>query len=128
MRNAFAQCLTNDSPDEVAAAFRLLATLPATLNAPFPIVPDASERGLELVQKFRAANPDGALDVLHQVAALPGTTNTSLRPLQIDLLKAAIPTKEDNTNRVVELALIERRPGPVGGELPAPYPLREQAR
>jgi len=107
LHEALAQSLTNDSPDNLEAAFRLLAGLPGRINSPEPLVPNAYERGMALVRKLRGTNPDGAVGLLRQVAALGGGTNAaSIKPLEMDLLKAAIAANPDNTNRVVELALI----------------------
>jgi tetratricopeptide (TPR) repeat protein len=123
LHDSLEQSLTNDSPEKVEATYRLLATLPPKLNSPAPVVPDARQRGLALVEKFRANNPDGAIDLLRQVALLAGPTNASLQPLEIELLKAAIAAKPDNTNRVVELALIyeEQKQLAASYELLAPY-------
>ena len=106
MRESLEECLTNNSASQVEAACQLLATLPQRLNSPTPLVPDAYQRGLAAIEKFRTQNPDAAVDLLRQVEVLAWPTNGSLRPLEIDLLKGAIAAKPDNTNRVVELALI----------------------
>ncbi len=106
LRECFEECFTNNSPERVEAGFRVLAGLPQRLNSPEPIVPAAYQRGMTLVDKFRATNPDGAVGLFRQVAVLGGPTNTSLKDMEIELLKAAIAAIPDNTNRIVELALI----------------------
>ena len=98
-------CLQSDQPRTVAAAFRLLARLPAAANQPTPVLPDAAARGLAAIAKFRSQNPEGALEIFDQVALLkpePG----GLKPLRMALLQKCIAAAPDNTNRVVELALI----------------------
>jgi tetratricopeptide (TPR) repeat protein len=105
LRASLEQCLQSDSPELVVGGLRVLAGLPSQLNQPAPLVPDAFQRGLSLVEKFKARNLDVALDILKSVTVLE-PTNAAVKPLQIDLLKSAIAAKSDNTNRVVELALI----------------------
>lgn len=104
LHDAIETCLKSDQPQTVAAAYRLLAALPANANQPAPLVPDAFNRGLVLVEKFRAANADGALEILEADAGL-APTNTALTALRIDLLKQVVAANPDNTNRVVELAV-----------------------
>jgi tetratricopeptide (TPR) repeat protein len=97
-------CLTNSDAAKVATGFRLLAGWPKHLNSP-PLVPQAYQRGLQAVERFRASDPDGAVTILHEVVPL-GPTNNSLRPMELELLKAAIAAKPDNTNRVSDLAVL----------------------
>src|SRR6266850_3526200 len=106
LREALDKSLNSDSPQTVAAGFRLLAGLPQRYKSPAPIVPDAPARGRALIEKFRAKDPEGALEILHPVAGLVGGTNKTSRPLEIELLKETIAAKPGNINRVVELALI----------------------
>ena len=119
---AIEQCLREASPEKAEAAFKILATLPPQLNSPAPLVPDAYQRGVALIEKFGATNPDGTIGLLRQVALLNGSTN-SLRPLEIKLLKEAIAAKANNTNRVVELALIyeEQKQLDLSYEVLSPY-------
>ena len=126
LRQAVEQSLSSASPSTAQAAFRLLVTLPPHINTPTPIVPDIYQRGMALVEKFRATNPDDALDLLRQVKVFGPSTNDSYRSLEIDLLKAAIAAKPNNTNRVIELALIyeEQKQLEASAQLLAPY--REQ--
>ena len=105
LRASLEQCLQSDSPELVEGGLRALAGLPPQLNQPALLVPDAFQRGLSLVEKFKARDLDAALDILKSAAALD-PTNAVIQPLQIDLLKSAIAAKPDNTNCVVELALI----------------------
>jgi tetratricopeptide (TPR) repeat protein len=105
LRASLEQCLQSDSPELVEGGLHLLAGLPPRLNQPAPLVPDAFQHGLSLVEKFKARDLDVALDILKSTAALE-PTNAVVKPLQIDLLKLAIAARPDNTNRVVELALI----------------------
>ncbi len=105
LRASLEQCLQSDSAALVAGGLNMLAGLPPRLNQPTPLVPDAFQRGLSLVEKFKTRDLDAALDILKSTAALE-PTNAVIKPLQIDLLKLAIAAKPDNTNRVVELALI----------------------
>jgi hypothetical protein len=102
---ALEQGLSSASPQQLEETFKLLAGLPPSLNSPTPLVPNAYDRGVALVQKLRTDKPENALDLLRQVAPL-GPTNNPTHPLEIDLLKAAISANPDRTNRVVELALI----------------------
>ncbi len=105
LRASLEQCLQSDSPELVEGGLHVLAGLPPQLNQPTPLVPDAFQRGLSLVEKFKARDLDVALDILKSTAELE-PTNAAVKPLKIDLLKSAIAAKPDNTNRVVELALI----------------------
>ena len=98
-------CLQSDRPQTVTAAFRALAGLPPDVNQPAPLVPDAFQRGLSLVAKFRPDDADGALDVLEAVAVLNPKDET-LTPLKTGLLQEAIAANPDNIKRVVELALL----------------------
>jgi len=104
LQGAVESCLQSDKSQTVTAAFRLLAGLPANVNQPAPLVPDAFNRGLALVEKFRAASPAAALDILKAAAALD-PKNPSVPPLQIDLLKQIVTANPDDTNHVVELAV-----------------------
>src|ERR1051325_3357402 len=52
-----------------------------------------------------SSDPDGALDILNETAKFD-RTNSVAKPLQISLLKESIAAHPDNTNRVVELAVI----------------------
>ncbi len=105
LKSCLEQCLQSDSPDTVAAAFRLIATLPPRVNQPSPLVPDAAGRGRALVEKLRPKDPDSALKVLDAVAALEPKKET-LTPPRLELLKEVVAANPDNTNRVVELALL----------------------
>jgi tetratricopeptide (TPR) repeat protein len=105
LRASVEQCLQSDSPELVEGGLHVLAGLPPQLNQPTPLVPDAFNRGLALVDKFKARDLETALDILKATAAVD-PTNAATKPLQIDLLKAAIAAKPGNTNRVVELALV----------------------
>jgi len=105
LRSALDQCLQSDVPATVEGGLRVLAGVPARLNQPDPLVRDGFKRGLALVEKFRAKDPDGALGILQAAAALDPKSDT-IKPLKIDLLKQTIAATSDNTNRVVELALI----------------------
>lgn len=100
------QCLNSASLDQVHAGYRMLAALPPRLNSPQPLLPNSYQRGMTLVEKFRANDPDGTVDLLRQVAAVSGETNDTVKSLEVQLLKAAISARSDSTNRVVELALI----------------------
>ncbi len=106
LHDSLETCLASDAPETVAAGFRFLGALPQRFKSAAPIVPDASARGMILVEKFRARNPEGALEILRPVIALGGGTDNSLRPLEIELLKETIAAKPENINRVVELAVI----------------------
>ena len=97
-QSAVEAALKSDKPQTVAGTFRVLAGAPASP------VPDAFKRGLSLVEKFRAANPEAALDILDAAAALD-PKNQAVTPLQIDLLKQIVTAKPDDTNHVVELAV-----------------------
>ncbi|HTL55961.1 MAG TPA: hypothetical protein VL361_09795 [Candidatus Limnocylindrales bacterium] len=123
LRQAVEQCFSSASPGTAQAAFRLLATLPSHISTPTPVVPDAYRRGIALVEKFRATNPEAALDLLREVAVFGPSTNDTFRSLEIDLLKAAIAAKPNNTNRVIELALVyeDRNQLEASAQLLAPY-------
>jgi len=84
---------------------RILAALPASVNRPLPLIPDAPQRGLALVEKFRSKDAEGALDILVETTALD-PKNETLKPLKKELLNEAIAARPDHLNRVVELALI----------------------
>ena len=123
LRAALESCLTNDAPDKVEAGFRLLTALPPRLNSPEPVVPNAYQRGQAAIERFRAANPEAAVAILRQVAPLGGRTNTALRPAEIELLKSVLAANPDNTNRLVELALIyeEQKQLPESWQLLTPH-------
>lgn len=106
LQDCLEQCLNSPSIDQVQAAYRVLAALPPRLNSPQPLLANSFQRGMGLVEKFQSSNPDAALDLLRQVAALSGETNESVRSTEVQLLKTAISCRPDNTNRVVEMALI----------------------
>ena len=84
--------------------FHLLAGLPADVNQPTPLVPDALQRGINFVEKLRGTNPEVALDVLNAAAPLE-PTNQPVYRLHVDLLRQVVAANPDNTNRVVELAV-----------------------
>ena len=91
-------CLESEEPAKVAGAFNLLGAMAEAGYQTDEFVPDAFNRGLSRVEKFRAANPDGALDVLNRAAQL--TTNTAqVTPMRVDLLKDIIKAQPDQTNR-----------------------------
>jgi len=96
--------LQSDQSQTVATAFRLLASLPANVNQPAPLVPEAFNRGLTLANKFRGTSPVAALDVLDAAAALE-RTNAAVRPLRIELLKEIVAGNSNDTNHLVELAV-----------------------
>jgi hypothetical protein len=96
-------CLQSDQPQTAAGALRLIAGLPDTPDRA-EVLADPLDRGLSLVEKFRATNPDGALDILKETAAFE-PKNPKLAPLRIDLLKQIVAAQPDSTNRVVELAV-----------------------
>src|SRR5947207_295748 len=61
-------------------------------------------RGLSLVEKFRAKDPEEGLQIFEQVSRLePKRTNFTDLPLT--LLKEAAAAHPTDTNRVIELAL-----------------------
>jgi tetratricopeptide (TPR) repeat protein len=97
-------CLQSEKPQMVASAFRLLNGLPGGAARADSTIPEAFKRGLSLVEKFRASNPDGALDVFNEVAAL-NPKDDSVPAQRISLLKQVVTAKPDRTNRVVELAV-----------------------
>ncbi len=105
LQDAVEASLKSDQAQTVAGAFHLLAGLPANANQPAPLVPDAFNRGLALVGKFRVASPESALDILNATADLD-PTNAAVMPLQIDLLKQIVAANPDDTNHVVELAVV----------------------
>src|SRR5205814_4714051 len=104
------------------AALRVLAALPAGMHQPALLIPDAVQRGLSRVEDFRANDPDASLEILRQLAVLD-PNNDSLRTEEVELLKQTIAAHPDNTNRVVELALIyeNARELDQSYELLAPY-------
>jgi tetratricopeptide (TPR) repeat protein len=106
LTNALDRCLESAAPKTVAGALNLLY---ASSEAR-ALLPEAPRRGLELVGKFRPQNPEGALDILNQVAQLDTNLN-SVASLHVDLLKEVIQAQPDNTNRVVELALLYEADG-----------------
>ena len=105
LKEAVEACLQSDKSQTVAGAMRIVATLPASVNKPEPLIADAFNHGLSLVAKFRTNDVEGALSILAETTPL-GTTNDNVKPLRMDLLKESIAANPDNTNRVVELALI----------------------
>ena len=105
LQKAIETCLQADKAQTVAAALHLLAGLPVEVNRPTPLVPDAFDRGFASVVKFSADNPDDALEILNSTAELD-PNNAKVPPLRIDLLKRVIAAHPDNTNRVVDLAVI----------------------
>ena len=104
LQKSLETCLQADKADTVAAGLHLLASVPASANQPAPLVPDAFNRGLTLVAKFRASNPEDALNILNSDAELD-PANSAIPALRISLLKEVIAAHPDNTNRVVELAV-----------------------
>lgn len=99
------RCLESEDPAKVAGAFNLLGSMAESGYNTAEFVPEAFNRGLTLAEKFRAAKPDGALEVLNGAAQL--TTNMAqMTPLRVALLKEIVQAQPDRTNRVVELALI----------------------
>lgn len=110
LQSAVEASLKSDKSQTVAAAFHLLAGLPANANQPAPLVPDAFNRGLTLVEKFRAASPESALGILSAAANLD-PTNPAVLPLQIDLLKQILAANPDDINHVVELAVVYENAG-----------------
>jgi tetratricopeptide (TPR) repeat protein len=105
LKTALEACLQSDEPRTVEKGLRILGSLPGHVNQPAPLLPDGFDRGLVAVGKFRARDAEGALDVLAATAVLKPDSGM-LKPLRIDLLKQAIAARADNTNRLVELALI----------------------
>jgi tetratricopeptide (TPR) repeat protein len=113
LRASLEQCLSSDNVATVGTGLRLTAGLPARANKPDALVPDAFKRGLSLVEKFRAEDPESGLRIFEDAAVLD-PKNEALKPLRLDLLKQTVTTHPDNTNRVVELALIYEKEGPPG--------------
>lgn len=99
LKQALTAGLASEKSETVAAALRPVAHLPAD------ILPDAFDRGVERAQSLRAANAEGALEIL-AAAALLQPTNASLTALRIDVLKEVLASQPDNMNRIVELALL----------------------
>ena len=104
LKTAIDACWQSSDAATVASSFQVLARLPEDVNQPAPLEPDAFKQGLALVDKFRAAGPENALDILNADAELD-PTNAALPQLQIGLLKQIVTSHSDNTNRVVELAV-----------------------
>lgn len=102
LQSALEPCLQSDSADTVTQALQLLSRLPASMA---PVVPDAFERGMTQVEKFRAANPDGALEIVRALETM-APKNEQLPPLEIALLKDVVAKNPDHTARVVELAVL----------------------
>jgi len=102
---ALEQCVRSSSSVANEGAFRILARIGTAANRPTPLVPDAFKRGLTLIEKWREEDPEGALRLYASVAALE-PKDASLPALRIGLLKQSIAARPDNTNRVVELAVI----------------------
>src|SRR5262249_55665778 len=69
LQSSVDKCLQSDAADVVQTGLRVIASLPAQVNQPTPIFPDAPERGLALVTKFRSRDPEVALQMLDQVTA-----------------------------------------------------------
>lgn len=113
LRASLEQCLGSDAVATVATGLRLTAGLPPRANKPDALVPDAFKRGLSLVEKFRAKDPESGLRVFEDAAALD-PRNEALKPLRLDLLKQTVAAHPNNTNRVVELALLYEKDGPPG--------------
>lgn len=121
-QSAFGSCLQSDNTRTIVAAFHLLAALPAEVNQPAPLAPDAFKRGLALVEKFRTTSPEAALDILNAAAGLD-SENPSIPPLRIGLLKQIVAANPDDTKRVVELAVAYENAGqlPKSWKLLGPY-------
>jgi len=122
LRNALQQCVTNAIPSKVEGAFKLLAAMKTRGDSPDSFVPDAWKQGMTAIERFRG-EPEAALDILGEVRKLGQPTNGAAESLQVELLKSAIAARADNTNRVVELALIfeEREQMPEAIKLLKPY-------
>jgi hypothetical protein len=103
-QTALEQCLHSPSLRTNEGAFRLLSQLGTGVNRPAPLVPEAFQRGLALVEKAGPADPDSALKLLDTVALLE-PKNESLPQRRIDLLRAVVQAQPTNITRVVELAL-----------------------
>jgi tetratricopeptide (TPR) repeat protein len=99
-QQALGPCLASNSPDTVAKGLRLLMRLPGT-----PPVPDAVERGIAQAEKFRGADPEGALEIVRACESL-APKNEQLRPMELALLKEVVAKNPDNVDRVVELAVV----------------------
>src|SRR6185436_2945416 len=93
------QAMQKDSAKTVGGAFRML-TGPAK-----DLIPDAFKRGLTLVEKFSTKDPENGLTILEDVAPLDPKSE-QVAPLRLDLLKRSVAAHSDNTNRLVELALV----------------------
>ena len=104
LQTALEQCLHSPSLHTNEGAFRLLSQLGTGVNRPAPLVPEAFQRGLALVEKAGPADPDSALKLLDTVALLE-PKNESLPQRRIDLLRAVVQAQPTNITRVVELAL-----------------------
>jgi hypothetical protein len=103
LKTALEQCLQSTSMKTLEGTYRLIAGIPS--DARTVVSPDAFKRGLAHIEKFRASEPESVLDLFEAVKRLE-PKNAALPTLKIDLLKGAMAAKPDNTNRVVELALL----------------------
>lgn len=108
-KTAIESCLQSDKALTAAAALHLVAGLAVNANQPEPLVPDAFNRGLALVERFRAA-PADAMAVLDATTELD-SKNAALPPLRIGLLKQVVAANPDDTNHVVELAVTYEQGG-----------------
>ena len=100
LQQALGPCLASNSAETVAKGLRLLARLPGA-----SLVPDAVERGIAQAEKFRGADPEGALEIVRAVETL-APKNEQLPPLQLALLKEVVAKNPDNIDRLVELAVV----------------------
>lgn len=100
LKSALEPCLRSDSAETVAKALRL-SRLPK--GAP-PVLADAFEQGKAQVERFRANDPDGAVEIIGALESLAPKTE-GLTSLKVALLKDIIGKHPDKTHRVVELAV-----------------------
>ncbi|MDB6024181.1 MAG: hypothetical protein JWM68_404 [Verrucomicrobiales bacterium] len=105
LQKSLEQALQSNSPKELRSAFHILRALPGKLNKPAPLISGAFERGSKFVDQLKATDPEEALAIFDEVATLE-PKNETLPSTRIDLLKLSIAKNPNNTNRVVELALV----------------------
>jgi tetratricopeptide (TPR) repeat protein len=110
LQTTLEKCLTSDNGTFVEGAFKVLAGLYPPMRKSMPGFAESFQRGLGLVDKFRAKDPEKALDIFTQVSSLD-PTNSTLPSLRIGLLKDVVQSKPDNMDRAVELAQIYEQSG-----------------
>ena len=92
-------CLQSNSGETIAKVLPLMTRVPGNPTA------EVFKRGLGLAEKFRPADPEGALAIARALKTVDPKSK-EIPALEIDLLKAIVAKDPNNVPRAVELALV----------------------